>query len=181
MRELSDTRSQSSVRDRVCSSLVTMTSCERCIAVVSMVAFGERMSLGKVGLGVLCGSARVAEGVVSVSGKGVVGVGGLERGMPPRPFRRTQMVVSARIPCARRVVDGAKTLPLDVRVYSDGSPGSVRRIVLVVSKGQRDSVYVSPCSERKISYVCSCGRYASASSSLQFSGELWGVCVDGEG
>ena len=60
----------------------------------------EAVSRGVARMGVVCVCARVSEGVFSVSGEGVVGVMGLERGMPPRPFRRTQMVVSARIPCA---------------------------------------------------------------------------------
>ena len=122
-----------------------------------MVLVDEVMSLGKAGLGVLCVSACLSEGVVSVSGEGVVGVGWFGSGMPPRPFRRTQMVVSAMIPCAWRVGDGAKTLPLNVSMYSDGCPGSVRKIVLVVSNGQRGNVCVRPCSERKILYVWSFG------------------------
>ena len=100
MEEVSGTNSQSSVREKVSSSLVTMASCERCIALVSVVLAGEAMSLRVAGMGVLCVGARVSERVVSVSGEGVMGVGGLGGGMPPRPFRRTQMVVSARIPCA---------------------------------------------------------------------------------
>ena len=120
-----------------------------------MVLVDEVMSLGE--LGVLCVSVCVSKGVVSVSGEGVVGVGWFGSSMPPRPFRRAQMVVSAVIPCAWRVGDGAKTLPLNVSMYSDGCPGSVRKIVLVVSSGQRDNVCVRPCSERKISYVCDLG------------------------